>query len=147
MLFSGRAFWCSPSFVLHGSLRSAFFGVEAYSLGFTVLEFLQYTSTRFSCQTDCYRRLRHPARFGPETILFIWRHWRSYSSTHPEVVALRIGGSDERNLPSEIFQNLNETKCSLSRRRVNRPAHLRSTIITLKTGFVSCRCVPSALFE
>ena len=53
-LFIGRAFWCSLSFVLHGSLRPAFPGIETCSPGFTCLAFFQYTSTRFSCQTDCW---------------------------------------------------------------------------------------------
>ncbi|MGD0238031.1 MAG: hypothetical protein ABSC55_26305, partial [Syntrophorhabdales bacterium] len=33
--------------------RPAFLGVEAFSLGFKLLAFFQYTSTRFSCQTNC----------------------------------------------------------------------------------------------
>jgi hypothetical protein len=47
VLFSGRVFWCSLSFVLHGSLRPAFFGIEACSLGFTFLAFLSIRTALF----------------------------------------------------------------------------------------------------
>lgn len=37
--FVGRVFWCSLSFVLHGSLRPVFPGIEAFALGFTFWRF------------------------------------------------------------------------------------------------------------
>ena len=66
VLFVGCVFCCSFSFVLHGSLRPAFLGVEAFSLGFTFLAVFPVYVRPFFLSN---KLLRHPVSCGPETIL------------------------------------------------------------------------------